>query len=544
MIEILAVVTSHPVFNGHDVPTGLWLSELTDFYAKATAAGMKVDIVSIDGGKVPLDPVSLRPLNVNAETRRYYADPIFMKRLNESVSIKDIDPSKYNAIYFAGGHGAMYDFPNNPAVQNAILTIDKQGGVISAVCHGPAALLDLKTADGRSFIAGKKVTGFSGFEEVLAFRKDKVPYILEDHLKTEGASYNKAGLPFVPHVVVDGRLVTGQNPQSASAVAENVIDLLQKGAKQMSDTARPPAQPSDTQPMVEVQLGNHIVHVPQGGLFDRYRMHTDLDEVVKDPRVPGVDFFRQLPKTEVQSPIGPTMTPNFYYSVSTARLTMLAPVAALKARLPAELSPLEVMPGYGAAAVMFYRYDVADIDFYTEVGVGILVKPARHGPLGAIDLIANLKNEDLHTYVLSLPVNTDIAQVRGAEAYGLPKWVTDIDIQIDEKHAVAQVANDKGGIDLSFAAVTPKQNAFQSGKNVSSLTTYTQLQGAWHEVISQTNVLRSGRQLFPHNVQLRLGQGRLSDDLRSLHVGKLLSLDVSTSSQVALNLPIPFYISK
>lgn len=302
----------------------------------------------------------------------------------------------------------------------------------------------------------------------------------------------------------------------------------------------PPASPST----VEVQLGRHTVAVPKGGLYDRYRMNTDLDEVARDPSVPDVSFFRQLPKTAVETPIGPTLTPNFYYRVSTARLTMLAPTGALRARLPRVLSPLEVAPGLGLAAVMFYRYDVCDIDFYTEVAVGIPVKPARHGPLGAIDLAASLKNEHLHAYVLSLPVNTEIAKVRGHDAYGLPKWVTDIDIQIDRHRTTAQVANDAGGLDLALSVVTPPQKQFASGQRVSSLTTYTHFRGAWHEVINQTNILSMGSQFFPRDARLHLGRGRLSDDLRSLRPLRTLSLDVSTSSQIALNMPIPFSVSR
>lgn len=231
MIEVLAVVTSHPVFNGHDVPTGLWFSELSHFYDRLTRAGAHVDVVSIEGGKVPIDPVSLRGINMDNETKYYYHNAEFMELLNNSKSIAAVDPSKYKVIYFAGGHGAMFDFPNNKFVQNAILTIDKQGGIVSVVCHGPAALADVKTPDGKSFIEGKNLTGFSSFEEVLARRKDKVPYLLEDFLKKDGANYHKALLPFIPHVVVDGRLVTGQNPQSAKAVAHKVIELLQKGEK-------------------------------------------------------------------------------------------------------------------------------------------------------------------------------------------------------------------------------------------------------------------------------------------------------------------------
>ncbi|MFB7758537.1 acetoacetate decarboxylase, partial [Streptomyces sp. NPDC056121] len=151
---------------------------------------------------------------------------------------------------------------------------------------------------------------------------------------------------------------------------------------------------------VKVDLGGRSVAVPKGGLYDRYRMKTDLDEVARDPQVSGVDFFRKLPKTTVESPIGPTLTPNFYYSISTARLTMLAPSRAIRTRLPAELAPLEVAPGLGLISVMFFRYDVCDIDFYTEAAVGVAVKPARHGRLGFFDLVSALKNEHLDTYVL------------------------------------------------------------------------------------------------------------------------------------------------
>ncbi|NEE30552.1 acetoacetate decarboxylase, partial [Streptomyces sp. SID7982] len=100
-------------------------------------------------------------------------------------------------------------------------------------------------------------------------------------------------------------------------------------------------------------------------LYDRYRMNPDLDAIARDPRVSGVDFFRRLPKTKVDSPIGSTLTPNFYYTMSTARLTMLAPSKAIRTRLPEELAPLEIVPGLGIVSVMFFRYDVCDIDFYT-----------------------------------------------------------------------------------------------------------------------------------------------------------------------------------
>src|ERR1700747_3362554 len=157
------------------------------------------------------------------------------------------------------------------------------------------------------------------------------------------------------------------------------------------------------------ELGGHVVTVPKGGLYDRFRMDTDLDEVARDPRVSTVDFFRRLHKTKVDSLIGPTLTPNFYYRISTARITMAARSSAIRGRLPKELAPVEVAPGLGLISVIFFRYDVCDIDFYTEAAVGIAVRPARHGKLGFFDLVTSLDDDQLHSYVLSLPVNTEIA---------------------------------------------------------------------------------------------------------------------------------------
>ncbi|MEU3794614.1 acetoacetate decarboxylase family protein [Streptomyces fructofermentans] len=277
--------------------------------------------------------------------------------------------------------------------------------------------------------------------------------------------------------------------------------------------SRPAADRRET---VEVDLGSRTVSVPQGGLYDRYRMDADLDEVDRDPRVSGVDFFRQLPKTRVDSAIGPTLTPNFYYRISTARLTMPAPTRAIRARLPKELVPLEVAPGLGLVSVMFFRYDVCDIDSYTEAAVGIAVKPVRHGKFGFFDLVAGLKNEHLAAYVLSLPVSTQIAQVRGHDGYGFPKWVTALDVDINTQRTTARVANDAGEVDLALTASTPRQTAHPSGVRVGSLTSYTSINGAWHCTLSQTNVLNAGTTRGSGGARLRIGDGRMADDLRSL----------------------------
>lgn len=296
------------------------------------------------------------------------------------------------------------------------------------------------------------------------------------------------------------------------------------------------------QATVEVDLGGRTVTVPRGGLFDRFRMDTDLEEVDRDPRVSGVDFFQSLPKTKVDSPIGPTFTPNFYYRMSSTRLTMLARSRAIRARLPRELAPLEVAPGLGLMSVIFFRYDVCDIDFYTEAAVGVAVRPARHGKLGFVDLVAALKNDHLESYVLSLPVNTDIAQVRGHDGYGLPKWVTELDVDIDNSRTTARVANDAGETDLALTTPTPAQTRYSSGERVSALTSYTSINGAWHSTMSQTNALSAGSAAFPRGIELQLGQGRMTDDLRSLNPKRTLRLDVITEGQLALHMPVPYSV--
>ncbi len=297
--------------------------------------------------------------------------------------------------------------------------------------------------------------------------------------------------------------------------------------------------PATGQETVEVELGGRRVPVPRGGLYDRYRMRTDLDEVARDPRVSSVDFFRRLPKTAVESRIGPTLTPNFYYRASTARLTMLARSRAIRPRLPAELAPLEIAPGLGLVSVMFFRYDVCDIDFYTEAAVGIAVRPARHGRLGFVDLLAALANDHLDSYVLSLPVNTEIAQVRGHDGYGFPKWVTDLDVEIDATRVTARVANDDGGTDLALTAATPAQHRYPTGERVSTLTSYTEIDGAWHSTMSQTNALVTGSTRRPRDLDLQVGQGRLADDLRSLAPIRTMQFDVTTEGQIALHMPAP-----
>lgn len=223
--KILAVVTNVKEYDKVGYRTGLWLGELTHFYDVVTDAGYTVDIASPTGGFVPIDPASLAPsvLEQGGVGERY-RDRSFMDRLNTTRTLGDIDPADYDAIFFAGGHGTVFDFPNG-YVGNQAVAFDTLGKVVSAVCHGPAALLEANKDDGTPLIQGRKVTGFSWAEEKQAGRDDAVPFDLGEALANRGADYEK-GEPGAADVVTDGNLVTGQNPASAHGVGEAVLKVL------------------------------------------------------------------------------------------------------------------------------------------------------------------------------------------------------------------------------------------------------------------------------------------------------------------------------
>lgn len=141
--------------------------------------------------------------------------------------------------------------------------------------------------------------------------------------------------------------------------------------------------------------------------------------------------------------------------------------------------------------------------------------------------------------MLSLPVSTQIAQVRGYDGYGFPKWVTGLDVSIGLDRTAARISNDAGGVDLALSAATPRQAKYETGERVSTLTSYTSLGGAWHSTLSQTNVLSAGTARFPRGANLQVGQGRMADDLRALKPIKTIQLDVVTEGQLALHMPVP-----
>ena len=224
--RILHVVTNVAHYADPSEPTGLWLSELTHAYQVFAGKGWEQRIVSPKGGVSPLEPRSLKWPNIDATAKAWLADDACMALLSETARPGQIDPAAFDAIYFTGGHGVMWDFPDDAGLQRLTRDIHERGGIVAAVCHGYCALLNTRLSDGTLLVAGRRVTGFAWAEEVLAGVARKVPYNAEQAMKQRGAHYEKALLPFTPKVVVDGRLVTGQNPQSAKATAERVAALL------------------------------------------------------------------------------------------------------------------------------------------------------------------------------------------------------------------------------------------------------------------------------------------------------------------------------
>lgn len=218
--QVLLVLTSHAELGDTGKPTGAYLPEIAHPYDVFTAAGFEVDFATIRGGRAPLDGLDAK----DESSQRFLADPAMQARLAETPALASVDPAAYAAIFFAGGHGTMWDFPNDPAIGRVAGAILSRGGVVAAVCHGPAALLAI-AVDGAPLVRGKRVAAFTNAEEAAVGLTKVVPFLLADALIAQGAIHE--GAPnFEAKVVVDGRLVTGQNPASARPAAEAVARLL------------------------------------------------------------------------------------------------------------------------------------------------------------------------------------------------------------------------------------------------------------------------------------------------------------------------------
>ncbi|MFJ3448664.1 type 1 glutamine amidotransferase domain-containing protein [Pseudomonas sichuanensis] len=224
--KILVVLTNTAKYPNIKRATGLWLGEAVHFVDPVQRAGFTVDYVSPAGGYVPIDPHSLQ-MAPDLDWQ-WYDDKAFMKRLGATLSPGEVKAEQYSAIYYTGGHGVMWDFPDNQPLQDLARRIHERGGVVASVCHGAVGLLNVKLSDNTLLLRGRAVTGFSNIEEKLAELDKEVPFLTENELGARGGEYLKAEDPWAPFVVEDKGLITGQNPASTAGVAQATLKFLAK----------------------------------------------------------------------------------------------------------------------------------------------------------------------------------------------------------------------------------------------------------------------------------------------------------------------------
>ncbi len=218
--SVLMIVTSHDRIDA-DHPTGIWFEEFSVPYGLFRARGYDVTVASPRGGPAPIDPASLEefsPTEANAAARAVLAETA---RLDSGF-----DPDDYDALFFPGGHGTMFDLPDNADVQRLIRRMDAAGKPVAAVCHGPCCFVNVVRENGTPFTIGRDMTAFTDSEEKAVGLDRKMPFLLETRLRGSGANFKPAA-DWADNTVVDGNLVTGQNPQSSGSAARAVIELLE-----------------------------------------------------------------------------------------------------------------------------------------------------------------------------------------------------------------------------------------------------------------------------------------------------------------------------
>jgi putative intracellular protease/amidase len=223
--KVLIVVTNHSELGDSGKKTGYYLPEVTHPYFKFVEAGHEVDFASPLGGKAPMDEKS-RDLS-DSYNKKFLDNPNLIGQLDKTIALSKIKPKDYQAIVFAGGHGTMWDFRSSKVIKNLTREIYEKGGIVAAVCHGPAALLDVALSNGQYLLKNRKVTGFTNEEEEIVKLTKTMPFLLETKMREQGATFLKAD-PWQEKVVTDQRVVTGQNPASASKLALEVIKLIKK----------------------------------------------------------------------------------------------------------------------------------------------------------------------------------------------------------------------------------------------------------------------------------------------------------------------------
>ncbi|WP_228438990.1 type 1 glutamine amidotransferase domain-containing protein [Chryseobacterium pennae] len=219
--KILFVVTSHDKKGSTGENTGYYLGEVSHPWEVLHKAGYEIDFVSPKGGTPPVDGFDLKdPVN-----KEFWENKEYKSKIDHSLTPSQVNPKDYSVIFYAGGHGAMWDFADNKELANMASTIYENGGIVAGVCHGPAGLVNIKLNNGKYLVDGKKINAFTNEEESAVQLTDVVPFLLENKLKERGAKFEKSGL-WQNHVVTDQRVITGQNPQSAKSVGEAILKEL------------------------------------------------------------------------------------------------------------------------------------------------------------------------------------------------------------------------------------------------------------------------------------------------------------------------------
>ena len=224
-MNILMVLTSHSALGDTGKKTGFWLEEFASPYYILADAGASITLASPKGGQPPLDPKSDEPDAHTDATRRFDGDAAAQAALASTVTLASVDFDNFDAVFYPGGHGPLWDLAEDATSIRLLEHFARAGRPIAAVCHAPAIFRHTKTVDGMPLVSGRNVTGFTNTEEQAAGLTDVVPFLVEDMLKANGGVYTKAG-DYASHVVVDGMLVTGQNPASSTEAAKALLTLL------------------------------------------------------------------------------------------------------------------------------------------------------------------------------------------------------------------------------------------------------------------------------------------------------------------------------
>lgn len=225
MTKVLMVLTSHDRLGNTGRKTGFWLEEFATPYYLLKDAGVAVTLASPKGGQPPLDPKSDDPGSETESMRRFKADSQAQAALAHTVKLSEVSPDDYDAVFYPGGHGPLWDLSEDRDSIALIETLYAAGKPVGAVCHGPAAFHHAKAPGGSPLVRGKSVTGFANTEEAAVGLTDMVPFLVEDMLKQNGGDYSRAA-DWQPYAVTDGNLITGQNPASSERTAKALLAQL------------------------------------------------------------------------------------------------------------------------------------------------------------------------------------------------------------------------------------------------------------------------------------------------------------------------------